>query len=73
MAAQKSGITYIKNLPPGIEVTYRYGSCLPAEENGDCNIWQFVFNNTPSKQEIFINEKNINLEPFGMDIRTIKR
>lgn len=71
MAAQKSGIRYIENLPFGIEVTYRYQSCLEAE-NKECKTWQFVFNNTLSKQEVTINGKSINLEPFGMDISILK-
>lgn len=71
MAAQKSGIHYIENLPSGIEVTYRYQHC-PEEENGDYKVWQFVFNNTLYKQDVLINGKNINLEPFGMDIRILK-
>jgi hypothetical protein len=46
--------------------------CRYSAENKECKVWQFVFNNTVSKQEVIINGKSINLELFGMDIRILK-
>lgn len=63
--AGQADIAYIDKLPPGIEITCRYSTDGRKK-------WQFIFNNTTDCKEIFINGKDINIEPFGMEVMEIK-
>ncbi|MCI9078759.1 MAG: beta-galactosidase [Lachnospiraceae bacterium] len=63
--ADKTGIQYIDGLPSGIEITYRYGT-------DGRKMWKFIFNNTTSKKEIFIDGKNMEIGAFGMEIVEIE-
>ena len=63
--AGEAGIQYIDKLPPGIEITQRYST-------DGSKKWQFIFNNTTSRKEIFINGKNMEIEAFGMEIVEIE-
>lgn len=64
--AGEAGMQYIDKLPPGIEITQRYST-------DGSKKWQFIFNNTTSRKEIFINGKNMEIEAFGMEIMEIEK
>ncbi|MDE7212559.1 MAG: hypothetical protein K2O03_14100, partial [Lachnospiraceae bacterium] len=60
---QKCGIDFVEGLPDHVEVTTR---------SGDGFFARFIFNNTAKAQEFVLDERQVSLQPFEMQVETVK-
>ncbi len=60
---QKCGIDFVEGLPDHVEVTTR---------SKDGFFARFIFNNTTKAQEFVLDERQVSLQPFEMQVETVK-